>query len=141
LAKIVQQREVKARVVQVEAEGILPIHAAPDGIGRLPVSQPLNILHDYHEHQAPRGYFHGAALGWIQIGKELILIERAEFRAEVDIEIPFGKGGPHSRRRGLWNGWERLRVPGHISPPRLITVISPSTRRKHHEKWSIARLD
>ena len=33
VAKIVQQREVEAWVGQVEAEGILPIHAAADGIG------------------------------------------------------------------------------------------------------------
>jgi hypothetical protein len=70
----------------------------------------------------------------VQIGKELILIERAEFRAEFDIEIPFGKSGPHSRRRGLRNGWERLRAPGHVSPPRLITAISLSSMKEHHEK-------
>ena len=34
---------------QVEAEGILPIHAAPDGIGRLPISEAFEVLHDHHE--------------------------------------------------------------------------------------------
>ena len=39
----------KARVVRVEAEDILPIHAAPDGIGRLPISESFEVLHDRHE--------------------------------------------------------------------------------------------
>ena len=45
LAKIVQQGEVEARVMQVEAEGIFPIHTTPDGIGRLAVGEPFDILH------------------------------------------------------------------------------------------------
>ncbi len=41
-AKIVQQREVEAGVRQVEAEGILPLHAAADGIGRQAVGEPFD---------------------------------------------------------------------------------------------------
>jgi hypothetical protein len=47
LAEIVQQGEGKARVMQVEAEGIVPIHPAPHGIGRLAVGEPFDLLpHD-----------------------------------------------------------------------------------------------
>src|SRR5919109_5215810 len=105
-----------------------------DGIGGLAIGEPFDILHDHDERQAPGRHVNGTAVISVQIGKELIIIERAEFRAEVDIEIPFGKGGPHSRRRGFWNGWERLRAPGHVSPPRLITALSLSTMRERHEK-------
>jgi hypothetical protein len=48
-AKIVQQGEVEARAVQVEAEGILPIHAAADRIGRLAVGQPFDILQHHDQ--------------------------------------------------------------------------------------------
>jgi hypothetical protein len=49
VAKIVQQGEAKARVVQVETQGMLPIHAAADGVGRLAIGEPLDVLHDHHE--------------------------------------------------------------------------------------------
>jgi hypothetical protein len=48
-AKIMQQGEVKAGVRQLEAEGILPIHAAADGIGCLAVGEPFDILHHHHQ--------------------------------------------------------------------------------------------
>lgn len=44
VAKIVQQGKVKAWVVPVEAEGLLPIHTAPHGIRRLAVGEPCHIL-------------------------------------------------------------------------------------------------
>jgi hypothetical protein len=110
LTKIVQQGEVKARVVQVETEGIFPIHAAPDGIGGLAVGEPFHILHHDDERQAPGGHFYGAALRGIEIGKELIVIERAELRAEVHIEVTFGEGSPHGSRGRVGNGWEGFRA-------------------------------
>ena len=48
-AKIVQQGEVEAWVRQVEAEGILPIHAAADGIGRLAIGEPFDVLHHHDQ--------------------------------------------------------------------------------------------
>jgi len=80
LPKIVQQGEIKARVVQVEAQRIFPVHAAPDRIGGLAVREPFDILHHHDQRQAPGRHFDGAALSGIEIGKELILIERAELR-------------------------------------------------------------
>ena len=47
LAELVQQGEVKARVMQVEAEGIFPLHAASHGIRRLAVGEPFDILHHH----------------------------------------------------------------------------------------------
>src|SRR6266446_4940904 len=94
---------VKAGVVQIEAQGILPIHTAPDSIGRLPIGEPFHILHHDDQRQAPGGDFHGAAFGRIEIGKELIRIERAKLGAEVHREIAFGKGGPHCSRGHIWN--------------------------------------
>ena len=83
LAKIVQQGEVKARVGQLEAEGIFPIHTAADGIRRLAVGEPFDILHDHDQRQAPGRHLHGTPLGRIEIGKELIIVERAELGARA----------------------------------------------------------
>jgi hypothetical protein len=64
------------------------------------------ILHHDHQRQAPGRHFYRSALGGIEIGKELIVIERAELGTQVDIEIPFRKGGPHCSSRGVGNGGE-----------------------------------
>jgi hypothetical protein len=78
VAEIVQQSKVKTWVVQVKAQGIFPIHATAHGIGGLPVSEPFDRLHHHDQRQTPEGYFHRTPLGRIEIGKELIVIERAE---------------------------------------------------------------
>jgi hypothetical protein len=92
--------------VQVKAQGIFPIHAAPDRIGRLTIGEPFHILHHDDQRQAPGRHLHRSALGGIEIGKELIVIERAKLSAQVDVEIPFRKSGPHCSSRGVGNGWE-----------------------------------
>jgi hypothetical protein len=100
------QCEVEARVVQVKAQGIFPSHTAPDRIGGLPLGEPFDILHHHDQRQAPGGHFHGAPLGGREIGKALILIERAELRAQVRIEVAFGKGRPHCSRGRIGKRWE-----------------------------------
>jgi hypothetical protein len=92
--------------VQVEAEGIFPIHAAPHGIGRLAVGEPFDILHHDDQCQAPGGHFHRTAHGGIEIRKELIRIERAKLCPQVDVEIALRKSGPYCSRRHVGNGWE-----------------------------------
>ena len=103
-AKIVEEGEVEAGVVQVEAQRIFPIHTAPDRIGGLPIRQAFDILHDHHQGQAPGGDLHGAALWGVEIGKELIVIERAKLGAEIDIKVAFGKGRADGRSRRVGNG-------------------------------------
>ena len=90
--------------MQVKAQGIFPIHTAPDRIGGLPIRQAFDILHDHHQCQAPGGDLHGAALWGVEIGKELIVIERAKLGAEIDIEVAFGKGRSDGRSRRVGNG-------------------------------------
>ena len=101
-AKIVQQREVKAGVRQVETEGILPIHAAADGIGAL-AGEPLDVLHYHHQCQAPGRHSTGRP-GADRDWQELIIVERAELGTELHIEVAFGKSGPHGSRSRVWNG-------------------------------------
>jgi hypothetical protein len=74
----VQEGEVKARVRQVEAQGIFPIDTARHGIGRLAVREAFDILHDSDQGQAPRCHLDGMTTGGIVIGKELVIPERPE---------------------------------------------------------------
>jgi hypothetical protein len=106
LPKIVQQREVEARIVQVQAEGVFPIHAAPDRIGRLAVGEPFHILHHDDQGQAPGGHFYRTPLGGIEISEELIRIKRPKLCPQVDVEIAFREGGAYCSRRHIGNGWE-----------------------------------
>jgi hypothetical protein len=62
-------------------------------------------LHHHDQCSTPGGDFYGAALGRREIGKELIRREPTELGVEVDVEIAFGKGGPHCSRRHVGNGW------------------------------------
>jgi hypothetical protein len=103
-SKIGQQGEVKTRVGQLQAHRLLPIHAAPDRIGRLALGEPCDIVPHQHERQAPGRDFHGTPGGRIPIGKELIVITRAALGTELPREVAFGKGGLHGgrRRRGHW---------------------------------------
>jgi len=103
-AKIVEEGEVEAGVVQVQAQRLLPIHTAPDHIGGLPIREACDIVHDHHQGQAPGGDLHGAALWGVEIGKELIVIERAKLGAEIDREVAFGKGRSDGRSRRGGNG-------------------------------------
>jgi hypothetical protein len=110
LAKIVQQGAIEAGIVPVKAQGILPIPAAPDRSGRLPISEPCDILHHHDQRQAPGGHVHGTALGGREIGQELILIKGAELRAQVPIEVAFGKGRPPCSSGRIGHRWERFRA-------------------------------
>ena len=58
LPKIMSQGKVEPRVVQIEAQGILPIHTMPDSIGGLTIREPFDILHHHDQRQAPGGYCH-----------------------------------------------------------------------------------
>jgi hypothetical protein len=106
LPKSVQPRAIEARVVQVETAYIFPVHAAPDRIGRLAISEPFQILHHDDQGQAPGGHFHGTALGGREISKELSRRERAKLGPQVDVEIAFRDGGADCSRRHVGNGWE-----------------------------------
>jgi hypothetical protein len=122
---------MEARIRQLEAQCIFPIHAPPHRIGGLAIRQPFDILHHRHQGQAPRRDFHGTPATAVEIGKEVIVIERAELGTQVHIEIAFGKGSLDNGCRRLRHRWQRVRTPGHLSPPDRTTITLPDTRMEH----------
>ena len=75
-ANIVPQRDVDTGGSTLAAQGILPIHAAVDGIRRLAVGETLETQH--HQCQAPGLDLYRAPLERLAIGQELIIVECAE---------------------------------------------------------------
>ncbi|WSM52241.1 hypothetical protein OG963_00415 [Streptomyces sp. NBC_01707] len=53
VTELAQHREVEASVVQLQAQAVLPVQTAPDGLRRLPVGQILRVLQ--HRHQRKPG--------------------------------------------------------------------------------------
>jgi hypothetical protein len=81
-----------------------PLHTAADGIRRLAVGEPLDILHHDHQCQAPGRDFHGTPGGGMQIGKESIVIEGAELGTQRNVEAPLRERGLHRGYGRLWDG-------------------------------------
>jgi hypothetical protein len=46
----------------------------------------------------------------VEIGKQQLIIERPDLRAEVDIEIAFGESGMHSGSCRFWHCRQRVLV-------------------------------
>jgi hypothetical protein len=78
-------------------------HIAADGIRRLTIGEPFEILHDQDERQASGRHFYRPSLGGIQLGKELIIVERAELGAQSHVQVPFGERGLDRGRCSLWD--------------------------------------
>jgi hypothetical protein len=85
-----------ATLVNIDAVGSLILNTAPHGVaGRVGTTRGPVTPEAADETTAMRG----------ESGLELLIIERADCRAEVDVGIPLGESGPHSRHCGLWNRW------------------------------------
>ena len=78
---------------------------AAHGICSLTVGEPFAILHDGGQGQAPGSDLNRMAPVGIEIGKKVRIIDGAELRVQVDVEIPLGKSGLDGGRRGLRNRW------------------------------------
>jgi hypothetical protein len=116
-ATIVPQRDVKAGVRQVEAEGIRPIQAPADRSGGLAIGESFDGLASPSRSPSAKARLPQGAPRADEISKERIIIERTTLGAQVDVQIAFGKRGTHGGSRGVWNWGERWRVEGHVSPP------------------------
>jgi hypothetical protein len=72
-AELAQNRSVKARIGQLQAQQVLLIDAAADSIGRQLISEVLGELKQAHQRQSPRGFSRLSA--WGEEGRELGVAE------------------------------------------------------------------
>ncbi len=128
-AELAEDRVVEAGVGQVQAEGLLPIDPATDGIRRLPIGKVRGELEDRHEGQPP-GRFGGLAAGGKQRREFLVLVDGGEVVAH-----PYVGGDPG---RFLGDGSWRALAQRRRGPPRCMlgsarrdspTANSPNVRR------------
>jgi hypothetical protein len=103
LPKIVHQREVKPRIAQLEAQGILPRQIAADRIRCLAIGEPVERLPHHNQCYAPGRDFHGTPGEGGQIGKEVISIEGAELGTALHREGACGERGLHGGHGHLWD--------------------------------------
>ncbi len=91
--ELAQHAVVEPGIGQVEGEQVLPVDPAPNGVGRLPVAQPLPELHERDQCQAPRGISRLAERG-IQVGKPSVIKHGAEPVAQKHVRIAAPERGP-----------------------------------------------
>src|SRR4051794_1034031 len=90
--ELAQDREVKSRVGQLQAQGVLPVDAAADGVGGLAVGEALDVLEDGSDGEPSR---RGGRLsaGGEQLGELVVAVERSEFIGDAEAKGAFGEGG------------------------------------------------
>ena len=89
-AELAQHGKVEAGVGELEPEGIFPVNATADGLGRSPVGQVFDKLQDTDQGKPP-GTGSRLPMRREQVGEVLIRIEGPEFVPQRHIQVSFGK--------------------------------------------------
>jgi hypothetical protein len=84
--ELAQHGEVEARILKVQAEGVLQVDPAAHRLGRLPVGQVLEELKDGDQSQPPRGYRQLAA-SVIQAGEHLVIVQNPDLIADPHEQV------------------------------------------------------
>ena len=114
-AELAEHAEVKARVGQLEAEGVCPVDAGAHRIGGLPVTEVLQELEHRHKRQSPRGQA-GLAPSGVETAEVLVRVERVELVAQTRNSRALGEGRPGDARGLGRDLTDRLRTQAHGSP-------------------------
>jgi hypothetical protein len=126
--ELAQHRVVEARIVQLEAEQVLPVDARPHRFRGLAVGQVLAELQDGDERQAPGRQARLAEPGE-QVGEVRVGEDAAELVAELQQRVALAEGGPGDARRRLGHGLDRDGLERHGRPPAGWTRRSIPVRR------------
>src|SRR5262249_37963667 len=97
---------------QFQAEGVFPIDAGADGLGRLPVGQVLDELKDGDQGEPPGGLGGSAAAG-VEGGEVLVSEDGAQFVAQVEIGVAVGEGGASDPGGVIGDGDGQLSAQRH----------------------------
>ena len=91
-AELAEHGVIEAGIGQFQAQGVLPVDAAADGVGGLAIGEALDVLEDGGQGQ-PGGRSRGLAAGGEQIGELVVAVERSEFIGDAEAEGALGEGG------------------------------------------------
>ena len=91
-AELAQDGVIEAGVGQFQAEGVLPVDAAADGVGGLAIGQALDVLEDRGQRE-PGGRRGRLTAGGEEVGELVVAVERSEFVGDPETEGPLGEGG------------------------------------------------
>ena len=91
-AELAEHGVIEAGIGQFQAQGVLPVEAAADGVGGLAIGQALDVLEDGGQGE-PCGRGGRLAAGGEQLGELIIAEERAEFIGDAEAEGSLGEGG------------------------------------------------
>jgi hypothetical protein len=116
-AELAQDRGIKARIGQLEGEGIFPIDASAHSVGGLAVGQAFCELHHQHQRQ-PCGLFRWLSGMGKQASKLRIVIEGAKGITHLHEDVAFRKGGMSDTDSFFRNRRAKGRTHGHRTPPR-----------------------
>ena len=111
-AEFAQEREIKPGIGQFEPEGVLPVEAGADGIGRLAVRDAFGELQHRDERQPPRR-IRGLSSGREQVDEILIGEEGAQRIPHGEVPIAARKGGAGGRH---WEFAGESIAPAALSP-------------------------
>ena len=92
-AELAEHGVVEAGIGQFQAQGVLPVDAAADGVGGLAVGEALDVLEDGDQGQ-PCGRSGRLAAGGEQLGELVVAVERHRVRRRCG-----GRGCLWGRRR------------------------------------------
>jgi hypothetical protein len=86
-AELAQDGVIEAGIGQFQAEGVLPVDAAADGVGGLAVGEALDVSENRGQRQ-PCGRGGGLAAGGEEVGELIVVVERSAFLGDAETESP-----------------------------------------------------
>jgi hypothetical protein len=113
----------------------LPIDATTHRISGLAIREAFDLLQHHDQRQAPGCDLDRMPSVGIEIGTEVLRLERAKLGPQVDIQIAFGKCRLDNSGCGLGNRGERMRTPGHVSPPCRTKTADLSAMEREYIPW------
>ena len=130
-AELAEHAESKAGVGQFQSQGIFPVDAATDRLGRLPVGEAFDKLQD--ENQSESGRRKARLAAQVKQSCELlVLVERTEHIHEVAAKVAFGEGGASDtlglRRNRVISLW--VERHGEFSNRKAATMADSLSSRK-----------
>ena len=133
-SELTENGKVKARILKLQAQGVLQVDPTAHRLGRLPVGQVLEELKHGDQSQAP-GCYRQLTARIIQAGEHLIVVQNPDFIADPHQQVAFAECRPSNPGSFLGNRLNRRRTHRHWLPS--FKGFHVSIRRSHRMTNSI----